>query len=133
MRPGNSLKQRKRPPTRSSWQKGQSGNPSGRPKDPPELKQIRDLCRHHATEAVQRLVKLMRSTHEPVAVRASALLDRGYGRVGPQPEEAEPYEPPTVIFVRGGGPRCEPIMVNPPTERVTFGRRGSHDSNEGGR
>ena len=54
--------------------------------------------------------------------------------MGPQPEEAEPYEPPTIVFVRGGGgPRREPIMVNPPTERVTFVRRGSHDSNEGGR
>ncbi len=62
----------------SAWKQGQSGNPGGRPKVAAE---IRDLARDHGPEAIQRLVTLMRSKNESVAVRAAeALLDRGYGR-----------------------------------------------------
>ena len=62
----------------SAWKPGQSGNPGGRPKVAAE---VRDLARQHGHEAIQRLVGLMHSSNEGVAVRAcEALLDRGYGR-----------------------------------------------------
>ena len=62
----------------SAWKRGQSGNPGGRPKISAE---IRDLARIHGAQAIERLVELMHSKNESVAVRAAeALLDRGYGR-----------------------------------------------------
>src|SRR4051812_28256578 len=62
----------------SAWRPGHSGNPGGRPKASAE---VRDLARHHGREAIERLVALMHSKNESVAVRAAeALLDRGYGR-----------------------------------------------------
>ena len=75
----NRLKQRARRTIPSSaWKPGQSGNPGGRPKIAAE---IRDIARLHGREAIQRLVALMHSSNEAVAVRAAeALLDRGYGR-----------------------------------------------------
>ena len=67
---------RKAPST--AWKPGQRGNPGGRPK---VVAEIRELARQHGHEAIQRLVALMHSKNESVAVRAAeALLDRGYGR-----------------------------------------------------
>jgi hypothetical protein len=58
--------------------KGQSGNPGGRPKAEGE---IRELAQKHGPEALQRLVDLMGSANERVAVAAAqAVLDRAYGR-----------------------------------------------------
>lgn len=43
--------------------------------------EVRDLARQYGQVAIQRLVALMHSDKEGVAVRAAeALLDRGYGR-----------------------------------------------------
>jgi hypothetical protein len=43
--------------------------------------EIRDVARDHGAKAIERLVALMDSENESVAVRAAeALLDRGYGR-----------------------------------------------------
>jgi hypothetical protein len=62
----------------SAWKKGESGNPGGRPKVAGE---VRELARQHGHAAIERLVRLMYSKNESVAVRAcEALLDRGYGR-----------------------------------------------------
>jgi Family of unknown function (DUF5681) len=60
--------------------KGQSGNPSGRPKQDPELK---ELAKAHTTAAIRALVDVMKSKKSPAAARvaaASALLDRGHGK-----------------------------------------------------
>jgi uncharacterized protein DUF5681 len=62
------------------WKPGQSGNPSGRPKINPEL---RDLARRHTKIALTALVEIARDAKAPPAARvaaANALLDRGYGR-----------------------------------------------------
>jgi hypothetical protein len=57
---------------------GKSGNPGGRPKADPEL---REACRGHTTEAIEVLVKWMRSDDARAAIAAAnALLDRGYGK-----------------------------------------------------
>lgn len=62
----------------SAWKKGQSANPGGRPK---VVAEIRELARQHGYDAIRRLVDLMGSKNENVAVRAcEALLDRAYGR-----------------------------------------------------
>lgn len=61
------------------FQKGQSGNPGGRPKEAAEVKA---LAREHGAEAVAKLLQLMRSAEREETQRAAAidLLDRGYGR-----------------------------------------------------
>ena len=62
------------------WQKGQSGNPSGRPKA--NLEFIAK-AREHSLEALALLVEQMRDPKLPPAIRqaaASDILDRGIGK-----------------------------------------------------
>ena len=57
---------------------GQSGNPSGRPKENAEVK---SLARAHTKRAIEKLAALIDSEDERVAVSASeAILNRGYGK-----------------------------------------------------
>lgn len=60
------------------FQKGCSGNPSGRPKlDPEIVKTIRSACPH----AVERLIEFVDDKNPKIAMWAiTELLDRGYGK-----------------------------------------------------
>ena len=63
---------------RGRFQKGKSGNPGGRPKIESE---VRELAQKHGRAAIRRLVKIMKSDNDRVAVTAcQALLDRGFGK-----------------------------------------------------
>lgn len=58
--------------------KGQSGNPGGRPKVPPEVK---ELLESKTLYALQRLVELLDSPDEKVRMAAAvAILDRRLGK-----------------------------------------------------
>ena len=64
------------------FQKGQSGNPGGRPK---EIAEIKELAREYSAEAIERLLHWMRSNNGRVSVAAAqALLDRAYGKAPQQ-------------------------------------------------
>lgn len=73
-----SQKQRGRP-----FQKGTSGNPSGRPKTSPEMKNALELLRSYAPEASKCLVEIMKSKTARSADRVRAaeiIMDRTYGK-----------------------------------------------------
>jgi hypothetical protein len=62
------------------FEKGQSGNPGGRPK---VVGEVRDLAQAYTREAIETLAAIMRDTEAPAAARAAAsnaILDRGFGR-----------------------------------------------------
>lgn len=60
------------------FQKGQSGNPGGRPREDNEIKQ---LARDASAEAINRLVAWMRSDNPKASVTAAqAIIERGFGK-----------------------------------------------------
>jgi hypothetical protein len=78
---------------KTSFQPGQSGNPKGRPKKPPEAAEVEALARTYSTIAIRALVDIASasrltkngrvSAKVPAAARvmaANALLDRGFGK-----------------------------------------------------
>ncbi len=89
----------KRTAPSTAWKPGVSGNPTGRPKETPELHEIRLLARGHAPEAIRRLAALIHSPHEQVSLRAADLvLTRGYGPAAPAAEPIGENAPVLITF-----------------------------------
>lgn len=66
--------------TEMKWQKGQSGNPGGRPK---ALQEVEEAARQHTPAAMEALVSIAKNEEAPPAARVSAasvLLDRAWGK-----------------------------------------------------
>ncbi len=67
-----------------TFKKGQSGNPSGRPKTTlADGRSLREISREHTDTEIATLVKIMKDDEAPPAARANAagqILDRGWGR-----------------------------------------------------
>lgn len=76
------------------FQKGQSGNPGGRPKENTEVK---DLAKQHTETAVRRLVYWLESDNAKASVSAAqALLDRAWGRPA-QTVAGDPSQPMRLV------------------------------------
>jgi hypothetical protein len=72
------------------WRPGQSGNPSGHSG---EYGEAMKLARAAAPKALDRLIELIDSTDERVAVVASnGVLDRAFGKPGPAKEEKDDFK-----------------------------------------
>jgi uncharacterized protein DUF5681 len=66
--------------SRTTWTKGQSGNPSGRRK---EAGAVRELAKQYTEAAIDTLAKVMEDPSAPPSARvaaAEALLARGWGK-----------------------------------------------------
>src|SRR5262245_46993772 len=66
------------------WKKGQSGNPSGRPKRTRKQNYtITELARKHSPAAIKTLVEVMNSENSTMtakAIAAEKILDRAWGK-----------------------------------------------------
>jgi hypothetical protein len=78
------------------FKRGVSGNPNGKPKIYAEMVK---LARSHSTEALEKLVTIMRGRSPKLALKAAELiLDRAWGRA-PQAIVGEGAEGPVKISV----------------------------------
>ena len=92
------------------FRKGVSGNPGGRPRSDP---QVRELARQYGAEAIAKLVSLMRGKDSRIALAAAeALLDRGFGK----PAQAVTGLPGPLVALNFGGQPGDRLS---PGERVS--------------
>jgi hypothetical protein len=116
-------------------QKGQSGNPGGRPKGYGEL---RELARQHTEDAIATLAEICRNGENEGAriAAANALLDRGWGKPAFSVLARDPPEVITLDFGfqrkslatpeqdRGTNPDCAVLAPTASTLRVLVAPAG---------
>ena len=106
------------------FQKGVSGNPSGKPKG---FAEFRALARSHSKEAFERILEIMRQKKNTrLALRAAQLLlDRAYGRPA-QAITGEFGEGPVKLVVKwkDGAQEDPKVLIDITPEKKQLGMNG---------
>ena len=98
------------PRTSTTWQKGKSANPAGRPRKDVDIEK---LARSHAPAAIETLVRAL--THPKLCVQAATvLLDRGYGR--PKQNISGDKEAPLIVDFRWADNTIASTAIHPVIE-----------------
>jgi hypothetical protein len=104
------------------FQKGMSGNPSGRSK---ETHTISQLAKAYTQEAIEKLAAIMRTgkTEQAQVRAAEALLDRGWGKASQHVGGIEDGEPVQIylknfIYPRDDDPMSVPVESDEPAVRI---------------
>lgn len=91
MKPANRTRTgRRRVLSRTVFQPGQSGNPSGRPKKTEEERTLEALCREKTPAALNTILEIMnKGTERNRLAAAEYVIDRGWGKATQRQEAIE--------------------------------------------
>jgi hypothetical protein len=99
--------------TRTSWRRGVSGNPNGRPH---VLRELRDAAREHGPRCIEILAEMAGidgpgAANEAVRLGAAReLLDRGYGRPMLPIAGDDEAPPAKIVFQWAPATQPEPVI-----------------------